>query len=150
MTWSFWLKPDKLVGNNFVADKRVTNQESWRIIIDSTDGDLNLTVSGDGTTEEAQLTTDLTLPLNTWTFVTMIFDSGTFTVYKNANSAIAIDAHFTSQKTIFNSTTPVYIGANADTARHWDGAIDEFRIYNRAISAAENLKNYNHGKSNHS
>jgi hypothetical protein len=150
MTWSFWLKPDKLVGNNFVADKRVTNQESWRILINNTDGDLILTVSGDGTTEESQLTTDLTLPLNTWTFVTMIFDSGTFTVYKNANSAIAIDAHFTSQTTIFNSTTPVYIGANADAARHWDGAIDEFRIYNRAISAPENLKNYKHGLSKHS
>ena len=34
--------------------------------------------------------------------------------------------------------------------RQFEGSIDELKVYNRALSTTELLKNYNHGKSKHS
>jgi hypothetical protein len=45
---------------------------------------------------------------------------------------------------------PVVIGARSDATLNFVGSIDEVRIYNRALSATEITKNYNHGKAKHS
>ena len=45
---------------------------------------------------------------------------------------------------------PLVIGAKSNGASAFNGSIDEVRIYDRELSAAEITKNYNHGKSKHS
>ena len=47
-------------------------------------------------------------------------------------------------------TNDWYIGNQNGSAFHFDGSIDEVRIYKKALSEAEITKNYNHGKGKHS
>jgi hypothetical protein len=41
------------------------------------------------------------------------------------------------------------IGADMTPAQYFKGAIDEVKIYNKALSATEVSKNYKHGKGKH-
>ena len=49
-----------------------------------------------------------------------------------------------------NTVQPVNIGAKSGGYDPYNGSIDEVRIYNRELVAAEITKNYKHGKSKHS
>jgi len=71
----------------------------------------------------------------------------------NVNIYIDGDLETTSTSTgIINSNTePFHIGRDTYSGgSFFDGSIDEVKIYNRALSEPEILKNYKHGKSKHS
>lgn len=57
-----------------------------------------------------------------------------------ANSTTVVDAWH------YNGTGDVNIGRRSDNANYFTGQIDDVRVYNRALSAAEVLTLYNQGK----
>ena len=63
-----------------------------------------------------------------------------------------VDSETGTYVAIENATDniPLVIGAKSNGASAFNGSIDEVRIYDRELSAAEITKNYNHGKSKHS
>jgi len=79
--------------------------------------------------------TNLAISLNTWTHGAMTYDGSRVKVYKNAG--VPWDSGTIGSK-VFGDDD-LYIGANhAVPPGSWvDGIIDEFRIYNRVLSAAE-------------
>jgi hypothetical protein len=74
-----------------------------------------------------------TLPLNTWTHVAMTYDGATLRLY--VNGQLAGSRATTGSAAV--SASPLRIGGNAVWGEWFSGAIDEVRIYNRALSQAE-------------
>ena len=76
---------------------------------------------------------------NKWVFVTQTYDGSRIYVYRNgeffAQSGTGIG--FTT------STSTLYFGSNNSTGYYLDGAMANLKMYNKALSAAEVLQNYN-------
>src|SRR5207244_8606602 len=73
------------------------------------------------------------LGLNTWTHLAATFDGATVRLYVNGAEAVS------QAQTAPLTPTPgtLQIGADSYTGENFAGRIDEVRIYNRALSAAE-------------
>ncbi|MGB5890800.1 MAG: FG-GAP-like repeat-containing protein [Thermoanaerobaculia bacterium] len=76
------------------------------------------------------------LPEHTWVHTAAVYDGSDMLLYLDG-ALVGSTGKTGSLST--NAGIPVWIGANPPTAtdRPWDGAIDEVRIYDRALSAAE-------------
>jgi len=79
--------------------------------------------------------TNLVISLNTWTHIVMTYDGSRVKVYKDAGAPW--DSGFIGSKVFGNAH--LFIGASnaSSTVSFVDGIIDEARIYNRVLSAAE-------------
>jgi hypothetical protein len=73
------------------------------------------------------------LPTRTWSHVATTWDGATLRLYVNGvqvgSKAVA--------GTLPTTSNPLRIGGNANWGEYFAGAIDEVRVYNRALSAAE-------------
>jgi RHS repeat-associated protein len=75
-------------------------------------------------------------PLNQWTHITVVYDNGIIKTYINgglvhtyAGSGVIGDA--------ITAQNDLRIGGRQVTSQHFQGRIDEVRVYNRALSASE-------------
>ncbi|MEN3356580.1 MAG: hypothetical protein V7637_562 [Mycobacteriales bacterium] len=73
------------------------------------------------------------LPLSTWSHLAGTYDGATLRLYVNGVQ-VATKARTGPLPT---STSPLRIGGNSAWGEYFSGLIDEVRIYNRALSAAE-------------
>lgn len=90
------------------------------------------------------ITNAAVVPLGVWAHIVETWDGTTMKTYMNG-SLDAITGTFTS--TVGSNSLPVRIGAlNLTTAfAGWNGNIDDVRIYNRALTAAEVAQIYTNG-----
>ena len=85
-----------------------------------------------------RLVTARTLPINEWTFVSATFSHGLMSIYidgvleESRLSPIVTHTHREEYE-----HDEIHIGSFWHLYQHLDGAIDEVRIHNRALSAAE-------------
>jgi len=74
-----------------------------------------------------------TLSINVWTHITATYDGSTLRLYVNgalvSSRALTVSINSTSQ--------PLRIGGNTIWSEWFAGLIDDVRIYDRALSAAE-------------
>ncbi len=84
-----------------------------------------------GSLDNGVHTTADKLPLDSWTFISVTFDGAVATMYINgeavANHAMSFDPN----------TVPLTIGGEPSCGDFFGGLIDEVKIYDRALSAAE-------------
>ena len=73
------------------------------------------------------------LPANTWSYLTETYDGSTLRLYVNGTQ-VASTAHTGA---ISTSTNPLQIGGDSLYGQFFAGLIDEVRIYNVALSAAQ-------------
>ncbi len=73
------------------------------------------------------------LAVNTWSYVAVTYDGGTLRLYVNGTEV----ASRTQPGAIATSTNALQIGGDNLYSQFFKGMIDEVRIYNRALSAAE-------------
>jgi hypothetical protein len=73
------------------------------------------------------------LPINTWSHLAVTFDGGAVRLYVNGTLA----GTATAAGTIESSALPLRIGGNSVWGEFFSGRIDDVRIYNRALGAAE-------------
>ena len=83
--------------------------------------------SSDGTGGSAAL------PLNTWTHVAATYDGASVRFYVNGIEA----GNAPVSGSIVTSTLPLRIGGNAVWGEYFHGLIDEVRVYDRALTAAQ-------------
>ncbi len=76
-----------------------------------------------------------------WQQITATYDQTTMRIY--VNGVEAGSSTWANWPVAQSSAVPVSIWANPDGSRTFDGAIDELKIYNEALSAAEILTDYN-------
>ena len=79
---------------------------------------------------------------NGWNHIVAVKSATDVKYYVNG----AIDSTHSSTDTIFNAATPVEIGRNENGSNYSSDQLAQPRIYNRALTAAEVLQNYNSGK----
>jgi Concanavalin A-like lectin/glucanases superfamily/Viral BACON domain len=85
------------------------------------------------TTSDRALLGPSALPLNTWSHLAMTWDGLSLRVYVNG-AQVSSSALTGTART---STSPLRIGGNAVWPEWFNGIIDEVRVYNRALTAAE-------------
>jgi len=79
--------------------------------------------------------------LKSWIFITYVINESTALIYLNgmlSNSESNVDIDFSKA-----NREDLYIGKFSDNWYPYNGKIDEFRIYNRALSSEEVLQLYN-------
>jgi len=83
------------------------------------------------------LDTGVVPTVNTWYFVAMTFDASTGKVIVSVNAVNKYEGTSTSSKYDTAAKGGFYIGSHGSHGNPFKGIIDEVRIYNRALSAAE-------------
>ena len=73
------------------------------------------------------------LPTNTWSFLTETYDGSTLRLYVNGTQ-VSSTAHTGS---IATSTNPLQIGGDSIYGQYFAGRIDNVRVYNTALTAAQ-------------
>ena len=73
------------------------------------------------------------LPVNTWTNLAVTYDGSNLRLYVNGT----LTSTTAATGNMANSTLPLRIGANAIWGEYFAGRIDEVRVFNRALAAAE-------------
>ena len=79
------------------------------------------------------------VPLNQWAYLVMTYDGANTRLYINGQ-ATAVSPNTGA---IANALYPIYIGSWLGTTDWFNGLIDDVRVYNRALSAAEIQALYN-------
>jgi len=73
------------------------------------------------------------LAANAWTHLAVTYDRATVRLYVNGSQVSSLAA----TAAIASSTSPLQIGGDGTYGQYFQGTIDEVRVYNRALSAAE-------------
>lgn len=87
----------------------------------------------------ANLQAPAPLPLNTWSHIAVTYDGTKMSYYLNG----VLSASSSISGAITASSDALTIGGNVYSGQNWKGFIDEVRIYNRALSAAEIVADMN-------
>ncbi len=74
-----------------------------------------------------------TLPIGSWSHLAATYDGATLRLYLNGAQV----AQLAQSGSILTSNSPLRIGGNSVWGEYFNGLIDEVRVYNRALSAAE-------------
>jgi hypothetical protein len=85
------------------------------------------------------------LSTNTWQYLVGTFDGRYLRIFINGTQTGVTDLG-TSGNTIGYASDNTYIGEYGASLYHFSGLIDDVRVYNRALSAAEVQALYNAGK----
>ncbi|MBT4165650.1 LamG domain-containing protein, partial [archaeon] len=126
-TWSLWYKQnDGTSTRYFLSFRGLSN------VLIYTDGSLiNIANCDGGCTNELS---DTIPSLNEWHNVVVVYDSySTSYLYVDGQE---VDSKI-GAKNFTSSNAPIYIGSNAGSSSHFNGSIDEVRIYNHSLSASE-------------
>ena len=83
------------------------------------------------------------LTANTWSFLTETYDGSTLRLYVNGTQ-VASTAHTGA---IATSTNPLQIGGDSIYGQYFAGLIDEVRVYNVALTAAQIQTDHGHARS---
>jgi hypothetical protein len=132
MTLEAWVNPAFVV--NEWHDLIYKGNDNYFLMVSTTQ---NATPVGGGIIGGGSSTTGAfapsPLPANTWTHVATTFDGGTLRLFVNGTEVA------TAAKTgsLAASTNPLTLGGDEIYGQFFTGALDEVRVYNRALSAAE-------------
>jgi len=120
-----------------------TAPTGWRAVIDknvdgyylmaSTDNGNRPGAGGTWTNGNKNVFGTSVLPVNTWTHLASTFDGTTVRLFVNGVQV----ASLAQTVPLATTTATLQIGGDAYTGENFAGLIDEVRVYNRALSAAE-------------
>ncbi len=131
MTVSAWVNPSVLSGWRTVIMKERPNGLSY-VLYGYDNAPRPAAYVNTGGSDIAAIGTG-GLSLNTWTHLAATYDGAILRLYVNGNQV----GSGSVSGTMVASTSPLRIGGNAPWGEYFAGLIDEVRIYNRALSAAE-------------
>jgi hypothetical protein len=130
MTAEAWVYPTNATNYRNVVMK-LNNDESiyWLGVSPGPRAFVDLMPTG---AAEVALESSATLPLNAWSHLAFVYNSGTLQFYVNG---VVVET-VTTGSTLPISADPIRIGGDP-WGQHFQGRIDEVRIYNRALTPAE-------------
>jgi hypothetical protein len=131
MTLEAWVRPTSLVGWSCVLMKEFDSDLSYSLYAnDNNDQPGTWLASEFGTTNSSAPDQ---LPPDQWTHLAATFDDSTAKLYVNGT----LEATQTADDPLRTSSSPLRIGGDAPWGEWFEGTIDDVRIYDRALSAAE-------------
>ena len=129
MTLEAWVKPTTNVGWRTAILKERGADLLYALY--SSNGAKPRTENFNGAENTAAGTT--ALPLNAWSHIASTYDGANLRFYLNGTLA----ATKATTGAMPNTANPLHIGGNTVWGEYFSGLIDEVRIYNRALTAAE-------------
>ena len=137
VTLAGWIRPEKTGSTQVIMKKGLTRQ---------TDGyELSLLSNGKIFFRINQLTNGETYRVNssaihpsdgvTWMHIAATFDGSTIKLYINGKENKSVT--FSSPVSIIPNSLPLAFGAQSNGSNRYMGALDDLRVYNRALSASE-------------
>jgi len=114
-------------GGGIVKKFDTVGQKSFMLYYESTDGQLNLAVSSDGTNTEYQESIG-GMTAGVWNDIAVTYDSGTFKAYINGVD-VGVDANFSTQLSAFAGTDAMIIGDAVWTNYEIDGQIAGLKVW---------------------
>ena len=142
-----WIKPTRSsVGTGTIRGGAVSCTNSMYLgIIDSTDGGTTMSMHWANQTSSSRLYNwNGSIPNNAWTHLMGTYDGSTTRAYLNG-----VEISSWAQSGTINDGTYVvgtYGGGLTDGVHNFKGNIAVARIYNKSLSAAEVVQNYNNGR----
>jgi len=134
-TISSWIKIDTLSGtNSHTIVSTLGNTGSFQLRYKNGTG---LQVVDSWIVDVGAFSNSETLSIGTWYNITVTRSSNTYTYYLNGSSV----SSFSSTNTYDRG--PMTIGINYAGTNVFDGKIAQVHVYNKALTAAEVLQNYN-------
>ncbi len=131
MTLEAWVRPSSNTGwRTVILKERGTTGHVYALY--SSEGSASIAENFIGSTYNGALGASA-LPLNTWSHLTTTYDGAALRLYVNGTQVATKAATGAMTAT----ASPLRIGGNALWGEYFAGQIDEVRIYNRALSAAE-------------
>jgi hypothetical protein len=128
MTVSFWILAFDVSG----VDQRIVSKNyDWDVKLNGSSHVPQLTAGS------ASAALNYSLPIGTWQHVVFTLSNGTAAGYINGAPVSLASNTFSSGFTLPQYQYGLNIGADAGKANNAKGVIDEVRLYNRALSAAE-------------
>jgi hypothetical protein len=131
MTVEAWVFPTTATGKRNVLIKEGTNRDIYNLYARS-GGNLSeiyAFIGGQNRSAESS-----PLPANVWTHIAGVYDGTALRLYVNG---VQVAVNNLASGLIDTSNGPLRIGGNSIWGEFFLGWIDEVRIYNRALSAAE-------------
>ena len=145
-----WIKPSSLSGDQPIifTGTYSSNQMFTLAFLSANPTKISVWGHSNDNTGTDVLTTD------NWWYVGVTYDSGTNTLKSyiggGANNIDpALDINNTSTTNYNTTYGDVRIGRASTQDKYFDGIVDEVKIYNRALSADEILKDFKHQKGKH-
>jgi hypothetical protein len=138
LTIAAWVKSSSFspsVDQRFIAKSTGTAEQSHYWMVGQTNNGQNrlrFRLKTGGTTMTL-IATSGTLPLNTWYHVAATYDGTTMRLFLNGTEV----GTAAKSGVLTSGGAPVNIGRNPDGSNHMHGAIDDVRIYRRALNASE-------------
>jgi len=143
-TVTSWINPSVLSSRHGIFSTRTTNSAgAFQFEVGTGDGGSNrLAVTGDGVW--IMQSPDNTVTTNAWQHVAYVRtnNSSAGDLYYNGS---LITPSSTGAYSITNNTSAKRIGQGTSSTQHFQGRLDDVRIYNRALSGAEITTIYNEG-----
>ena len=140
ITMAAWIKPEKS-GTQYFIDKKATgNVDGYELSL-SSDGHVFVRFNEASKGDSFRVNSTSAYPTNgqTWMFVAATYDGTTIKLYVNGK----LEASKTASFAIGMNNIALGLGAEQDGYRGMTGAIDDVRIYSRALSAQEITALYN-------
>ena len=135
LTLAAWVRVDSYSGNGRIVTKGgASGQRGWSLNVESFNA-YAFQVAGDASTTIAVNATNIAL--NQWVHLAGVFDPIGPALRLYTNGVLAVTRTSGVPASHFNSPLNVAIGARPVSQTFFDGRIDEVRIYNRALDAAE-------------
>jgi hypothetical protein len=149
LTIGAWINPVDLqagtYGGRIIDNRGSLGQNGWTIFTRSNAGQ-NLEFFHDGGPSLVVIPS-VTIPLNSWTHVALTWDGGTNAtgvhIYANGKETTYVTQ--TNGVSLRTGSDYTYFGRDYSASAPFKGAIDDGRIYNRVLSAAEVMQMYVEG-----
>ena len=139
ITIAAWVKADSFssaIDTRFISKANSTSEQGhyWMLGQTNSGGDkLRFRLKAGGSTQTL-IASSGDLPLNTWFHAIATYDGSTMRLYKDGIEVGSVAKLGTID---IDTTIPANIGRNPDGSNHMDGAMDDIRIYNRALSTSD-------------
>jgi autotransporter-associated beta strand protein len=134
-TISSWVKMDALANWMRVFDfGSGTSKYMFLSVQSGTAGQVRFAIKNGGSVDYG-ISYNFATPLNTWTHFTVTHSGNTYSLYINGTFVASNTVNISPSD--LGSTNQNYLGKSQWPDPMFKGAIDEFKIYSRALSAAE-------------
>jgi len=141
MTLEAWVKFPNVGANSYYGlISKTERTNGWQLIKNYGTSTLLFEIF-EGGTNSGSLNASPAISSNQWTHVVLTIDGTSWRWFINGISS----GSFTASRNLTTSAANLYIGKSRASNPFLMGFIDEPRIYNRALSAAEIKFHYNHG-----
>lgn len=115
------------------------NTSSW-MALEAADGDNKIRYEIDNAGAKSVLTSDYTLPTNQWLHVAVVVEGQIGKIYVDASEVAS--GPITIKPSDLGKTPANYLGKSQYNDPYLNGMLDEFKIFNRALSASEIYEMY--------